>query len=248
MIKYIRADLYRIFRRKARIIIALLFIYLTVDQFWPGKQADTTIVDAVDVIESVLKYAPPILGFLEMFYVFADDFAGKTAQIAIGTGIKRIQVIMTKWVDMLILISLDLMVLTGLSAGLAQLQAGSMPAGLSSSLVAHVVVAIISTMAYVSIVMPIMFAMQSVTLSNILYLVLSFGLIFKLLGFVSQLERLQKFNIGSITLTNALNVLRSRMLLGSFHIVRVSFIAIVIYTAAGIAVTYLIYRNRELEF
>lgn len=246
MIRYISADLYRIFRRKARLIIAIIILYLVGDVFRPHMESDTTIVEMVDMIETMLKYAPPIIGFLEMFYVFADDFAGKTAQIAIGIGIKRREVVLTKWADMVIISAIDITVIAALASVLSSMKSGAMPTQLLVSVISHAVVAVMSIAVYTSVVMPIMFAMQSVVVSNILYLILSFGLIFKLLEYVAMMEKLQKFNIGSITLTNALNVLRSRMLLGNFHIV--SFMTIIIYGAAGILITYLIYRNRELEF
>ena len=246
MRNYISADLYRIFRRIPRWIfigIVLTMIFLV---FKPSKDESLTIVELVEEIETTLKFAPVFIGFIEIMYIFGDDFVGKTAQIAIGIGVNRNKVILAKWLEMIIVTAIDVITIVILALVLSVMRTHTLPAQLVADIIAHTLVAIMATAAYTALVFPVMFAMQTITVAFLLYMLLSVGAINQLMQLLFQLKWLKKLTLENYTLTNCLNVFRSRMILGSFHIK--SMIGIIIYIAGALYLTYVVYKKRELEF
>lgn len=247
MKQYLNADLYRIFRRIPRLIMLFFVMVIISVFFWPDSNDEVTIIDLIDLLQSCIKYVPVYIGFIEVIYIFGDDFAGKTAQIAIGTGVKRSQVILAKWLEMIIIVAIDASVIAVWAIILSVIKTHSIPAELVFNIIAHIIVCVIATGAYIAIVFPIMFAMQNITVAFLIYNLIAFGLFNKIIGFIVTANKfLRKFNLENFTLTNCLNVFRSRMILGSFKIE--SMIGIAIYIAVALYLTNLIYKKRELEF
>lgn len=246
MSKYIKADLYRIFRRIPRYMLLALVMIVVVAVFWPGSNDDSTIIQLVDLLETFLKYSPIYLGFIEIIYIFGDDFAGKTAQIAIGIGVKRSQIIFAKWLETMIVVGADIAMIVVVSLGLSVFKTHTLPIELLVDIFAHMAVSVVATAAFVALVFPIMFLMQSITIAFLLYMLFCSGAINKIIGYLANMKYLRMLNINNLTLSNCLNVFRSRMILGSFHVQSV--MGIVIYVVVTLWITIFIYKKRELEF
>lgn len=246
MSKYIKADLYRIFRRIPRYMLLALVMIVVVAVFWPGSNDDSTIIQLVDLLETFLKYSPIYLGFIEIIYIFGDDFAGKTAQIAIGIGVKRSQIIFAKWLETMIVVGADIAMIVVVSLGLSVFKTHTLPIELLADIFAHMAVSVVATAAFVALVFPIMFLMQSITIAFLLYMLFCSGAINKIIGYLANMKYLRMLNINNLTLSNCLNVFRSRMILGSFHVQSV--MGIVIYVVVTLWITIFIYKKRELEF
>lgn len=247
MKKYINADLYRLYRRIPRLVLLFVIFAVIAMIFWPDKKSDTTIIELIDLLEGCLKNVPVYIGFIELLYVFGDDFAGKTAQIAIGTGIKRKEVIFSKWLETIIVTAIDVVVIVVIGLVLSVISKHTLPAELVRDIIAHAVVAVLATAAYMAVVFPIMFMMQNITVAFLIYIVLASGTINKILGYVLSLNKfIRTLALEHFTLTNCLNVFRSRMILGTFQFESV--IGIIIYIALALYVTNLLYKKRELEF
>lgn len=246
MNKYIKAELYRVYRRIPRLIMLGLILLAMIDIFRPGSNKDSTIIELVDLLEQALKYAPIYIGFVEMIFVFGDDFAGKTAQIAIGTGIRRSQVIFAKWFEALIVVAIDTAAVVVVALVLSVIKTHTLPAKLLVDILAHMVVSVLSTGAFMALVFPIMFMMQGITVAFLIYILLSSGAINKIIGLIGNAKFLVKLNIANYTLSNCLNVFRSRMILGSFQIESV--LGIVLYVGLALWFTCFLYKKRELEF
>ena len=245
MRRYIRADLYRILRRiKHWVFIAIfaLIAYISFDPF--GSESTGTV--NYDVMMSMVKWMPAVLGFVEILFVFGDDFRGKSAQIAIGIGIDRFKVVLVKLIDMVIVYSIDLAGLTLFSVALCLPTKGRLPLQLFWSLLAAELISILACAAFTALAMIIMFAAQDITLGLIIYLLLATGLLKKLITLLASLGKISRFHLDTYTLSNCVSVLRARALLGSFNIV--TFLGILIYIAIGIGATYAVYRKKELEF
>lgn len=247
MIKYIRADLYRLWRRIPRLVMLALVLLAVGDIYKPGDNAGSTILDLIDMFESTLKYVPVYFGVIELMYIFGDDFAGKTAQIAIGTGVTRREVVISKWLEVIINTAIDASVMTVMVLIECLIKTHTMPISLVGAVLVHLLVCIMATAAFMSLVLPIMFAMQNITVAFLIYVLLASGLVNKLVDFLSnQIKFIRVYHLGSYTLYNCLNVFRSRLILGSFNIT--SLIGVTIYVAAALMATILIYNKKELEF
>lgn len=246
MLNYINADLYRIFRRIPRWIMVGIVMVVIAVLFWPDSNSDSTIIELAELLESTLKYVPVYIGFIEIIYVFGDDFAGKTAQIAIGTGVKRNQVIFAKWIEFVITVATDVVMIVVISLVLSVVKTHYLPAQILGDLIAHMIISILATGAYVSLVFPIMFAMQTITVAFLIYIIIAAGAINKIIGLISGTKLLKHLMIENYTLTNCLNVFRSRMVMGNFHFE--SILGIIIYICLFIYLTTVVYKKRELEF
>ncbi len=247
MKKYINADLFRLYRRIPRLILLFVIFVIIAILFWPEKESESTIIDLIDVLEGCLKYVPVYIGFVELLYVFGDDFAGKTAQIAIGTGIKRKEVILSKWLEVIIVTAVDVVIITAIGLILSVISKHTLPGELVIDIFAHAVVAVLATGAYMALVFPIMFMMQNITVAFLIYIMLASGAINKILGYVLSLNKfIRTLALEHLTLTNCLNVFRSRMILGTFQFE--SIVGIILYIALALYITYILYKKRELEF
>lgn len=247
MKKYLNADLYRIFTRIPRWVMLFLVMLVVSVLFWPDKKSEATIIELVDLLQTTLKYVPVYMGFIEMIYIFGDDFAGKTAQIAIGTGVKRNEIIFAKFLEILIVVFFDAFVISAWSLILSAIQTHVLPAELVFNIIAHMIVSVLATGAFMSLVFPIMFAMQNISVALLIYTMLAAGAINKIVNLIVTYNKfLRRFNLESFTLSNCLNVFRSRMILGSFKVE--SILGIVLYIGIFLWLTSVVYKKRELDF
>ena len=246
MKKYIRADLYRLFRRIPRLIMLVIVFAAFFDMFRPSQNPGTTIIELTDLLESALKYVPVYIGFIEILYIFGDDFTGKTAQIAIGTGVKRHQVILAKWLEIVIAVAIDVIIIVVLVLTLSFIKTHTLPAEIVTDVLVHALISILATASYMALIFPVMFFMQSITVSFLIYILLASGAVNKIISYVGNGQLVRWIRIENYTLTNCLNVFRSRLILGNFQFESV--IGIILYLGISLFLTYIVYKNRELEF
>ena len=246
MKNYIKADLFRIFTRIPRWILIGFVLFIVGAVFWPGDNEDATIIQLMDMLEMTIKYAPVYLGFIEIIYIFGDDFAGKTAQIAIGTGVKRNEVILAKWLEVIIITAVDICMITLVAVVFCLIKCHNIPFNLLVDLLAHMLVGVLATAAFMALVFPIMFAMQNITLAFLVYIMIASGAINSLIGYLAGFKWVRVLRLDQFTLSNCLNVFRSRMVLGSFQ--WESMAGIILYIGITLGVTCFIYKSRELEF
>lgn len=103
MKNYILADLKRIIKKKSFVfailafaILYILLIFIVVNETFTGEQykIDTTLF---------INFFPLFVGIPIFLSVYNDDFKSKSMQVAIGYGISRPKIILTKIIDTIIL-------------------------------------------------------------------------------------------------------------------------------------------------
>lgn len=246
MRNYMKADLSRIFKRVPRIITMLFLLAIDVVVFWNGKKSTNTGVDIANVLTTILKWLPAVIGFIEIGYVFGDDFKGKTAQIAIGIGVSRRAVVICKWLEMIILGAIDTLVIIVVAVLTTSLTGVPIPSEMAGEVTICGVMAVLSVAGYTAMVLPVFFMAQGVALGNLVYLLLSTQLFMKLVGYIGSIQKIAWMHLSNYTLSNCLNVLRSRLILGSLHYE--SLLGIAVYIVLYLIVTVRLYRKLELEF
>lgn len=246
--RYIRADFYRVLHRIPRWIMLAIFWYAVVNAGLAGMGSEEGLIAAnsVSSISALLIYSPVVLGFIELIFIYGDDFKAKTMQVAIGTGISRKRIVNIKWVEAMILVGLDLLG----SFVLVMLAGLIFRIGYSGDHILQVFgmcfCAFFKTTAYLGVVMIIMFLSQGTTFALILYLLMSPGLLNKLMGLVAKIKVIKRFHIDNYTLTSCLDVFSARIALGTIH--WPALIGIIIYMVVCFYLTVLVFRRRELEF
>lgn len=247
--RYIRADFYRVLHRIPRWIMLGIFWFIVFDSAFAGYNSEDKVLLAADSlasISSILVYCPMALGFIELIFIYGDDFKAKTMQVAIGTGISRRRIVNIKWVEATILVGMDLLVGFILVIFINLIFATGFSGYHVLQLFAMCFCAFFKTIAYLGVVMIIMFSAQGITFALILYLLLSSGLLNKIVGLLAKIKAIKRFHLDNYTLTGFLDVFSARVALGTIH--WPALFAIMIYMVICFCLTVLIFRHKELEF
>lgn len=245
MLRYMKADLVRIFTRLPRIIIGILFL-LAFNYWMKVSPETTTSIDMVSGMSKALRALPAVIGIFEMLYVFGDDFKGKTAQIAIGIGISRKKVVLAKWFEIVLISAIDIIFLSIIYNVKGMICGIQLTGDMRAEICIAIFVAVLTVAAYTAIELPVLFSSQAITLPVLLYLLTSSTLVARIINLLGTMGIMKKIGAYSYTLDNCLNVFRTRLLLGNFSATAIA--GIVIYLILGLVVTFIIYDRVELEF
>lgn len=115
MINYILADSRRIFRKKSFIITFCayfaLFLIMVFIYFNPSFTSDSYVAKT----KTFIGYFPFIIGLVTFLSVYFDDFKSKSMQVAIGFGLPRYKVVLSKFLESMILLFLSIFCVFALS-------------------------------------------------------------------------------------------------------------------------------------
>ena len=244
MSRYIAADMSRILKKISHWVMVAIVLYFIAD----SARTDTMEVgfDIADMIKSAFKFIPVPCGFFAIVYVFGDDFKGKTAQVAIGIGISRVQVVMAKWIETVLLTAIDTAIwITGAVVS-SLLSNGAITISVMPEILLTGLMSVIATSVYIAFAMMIMIPSRGTTFALLIFIFMSTGMIAKGLGYLVLFEPIQKLHVINMLPTNLINACRSRMILGSFAMLQ--WFALIAEIALFLFITILIYRKQELEF
>lgn len=243
--RYILADMNRVLKKVSFwiILILLILIFGSISQ---NEEAEGLIIDVIDQTKNIFLYACVPCGFFAMIYLIGEDLRAKTAQIAIGIGVKRGAVVMAKWLECVIFTAFCELLLILYSIASAAMNHANFTLDNWREILMVMIASVIGTGLYMAIVFPIIIASNGITLAMLVYIFLSTGLINKGLGYLEFLKPVQRLHIIGKTPTNLLNVCRSRMILGYFALGQ--WIGVILFIAAFLGLSILIYRKCELEF
>lgn len=105
MNNYIFADMKRIFHKKAFLamsgIYAGIFLLMMFVFFNPTFTADAYVAKT----KTFLNFFPLFIGLASFLSIYYDDFKSKAMQIAIGYGIPRYKVVLAKFIESILLLS-----------------------------------------------------------------------------------------------------------------------------------------------
>lgn len=263
MTNYIKADMTRIFKRIPRTVLMLItfaafalaiFTYVsTVRMFTRPEMAelglDMMVIPDI-VFSSIIQiagYAAGLFGLFELIHVFSDDLKAKTAQIAIGVGVSRIKVIFSKFFELVLLLAMDMVILLGVSVAMSAVLGDMMTGAQIMELLGTLTMGmLISNIAYLSLVLILIFATQSMTLAVLSFLVLKFHMVSGAIGMTEYIKALKPLNLGSYTLTTMLDKVSG--MIGGAEACLMPILAVAAYIVGAFLITCFIYRKKELEF
>ena len=244
------ADLKRISVRVPRIIALLILfaveVLFTIIITKTSSQAITAVGFMSYFGQFTQTVIPVALGLIELHAIYADDFKAKTMQIAIGIGVKRRHIVLSKFFEMLILVVVDL-ILYGLIIVAAATCAGlQIESPHLVMLVSYLISNGISIMVYTALTMILIFYMQSTGISVLLYVLFSLTIVNKIVGLIISIGFLESLSLGRFLATSLITKFYTSLMLGTFHVK--SFIGIMIYIVMAYIVTTILFKKRELEF
>lgn len=262
MRNYMKADLMRLVRRVPQMIVMLLVyaafaVSVIVAGVFAKAMADPLLADTMfakalsesfvlESIKTVAPYFTAIVGLLAMLFVFSDDFKAKTAQIAIGVGISRPCIILSKLAEAAILLIGNVIVFTVIGLVINVTQGAVMTGAQVGELVAFLTMNIlVSNMAYLALTSILLFTTQSMVISILAFLALSFHAVSGVLGAITYIPALSSIEVSQYTLTHFLGQ-ANEMIGGAFNVKAV--LAIIAYMVLGVGIATALYSKKELEF
>lgn len=248
MRRYIIADLKRILLRGPR-TFALVFTYVfgIISMFGVHKSGNWNSVELVSWLDQYTAILLIMLGVIEIFAVYGDDFKAKSMQAAIGVGISRKKIVFGKMIEVAILALVDIVVgvLIMIAFGCGVFRTEIRPEQVGE-ICAMYFSAWLYIMACASLAIILAFAVQGAALSAILYLLFVLEVVDGAISSLLNLKWIRELHLDQFQLTNLLDVFKARLILGTFR--WGEFIGILIYFVIGFVVTMLLFEKRELEF
>lgn len=236
-----RPHLVEIVLMAVAVILMAVWGRFTVDGNWNA-------VSYLSAISFPLSFMAMFLGLFDILAVFSEDFKAKTMQVAIGRGVSRTQVVLTKLLDVAMVLLTDLVLFFVLTVGLSW----GLGAPLTGSrLTQHVIdflVQWLDGIGYTAVVLSLLFHLQSMLMPILLYLILSGRAVYAILRLFTFWgpEWLQKLHLDNYTLDAFLDTLRTHLVLGQLN--PGALVGIAVYLVLGTVAAVLVFRKQELEF
>lgn len=248
---YFLADYRRALTCRLHVVqIVLLALAVVLAAVW-GKFTVTGNWNAVSYLSAIslpMSFLAMFLGLFDILAVFSEDFKAKTMQVAIGRGVSRTQVVLTKLLDVAAVVITDLVLFFALTVGLSLLLGAPLT---GSYLIEHMIDFLIQwldCMGYTAVVLPLLFHLQSMLVPILLYLILSSRAVYTLLRAFTFWgpEWLQKLHLDTYTLDAFLDTLRTHLVLGRLN--PGALVGVAVYLVLGTVAAVLVFRKQELEF
>lgn len=249
MLNYIRADLHRILRRVPRIVMLLLvFVIANVAMINKATSGQENAIGFMSHIPALISVTGAFFGLVEILAVFADDFRAKTMQVAIGQGVSRPQVVLTKAIEYAVLILMDTVVL----GVLAIADSAVVGIGLNGDDIYQIMIRVF--FAVVNALIPALFTMipifylQGTGLAAILFLLFYIDPLAQIFGFLlGTNEIVIRLRLKEIMFSSLLESVNTSLTLHT-NFPAVQLLGLAAYIVVGYLLTVLVFNKRELEF
>ena len=248
MRKLIRADVRRILKKRSVILFFLgMFLYLCINLAAKHALYPEPVVGVKEMIEKLNTFSI-VMGIVIFFAVYADDFKSSCFVMAIGRGISRTRVIISKLLDVTLVLGVMYLIMT-LFATLEFLALGmQFDDTLASAWFGSAFISLYKSVGYISLASMILYITNNVPLGIIslvtLYvLVPNSAILFSLNDSISRLhvERLHYAGLADSALAD--------FLFGSVGSAVIKLIlGFVIYFGGVLIVTTSLFEKKELDF
>ncbi|MDO5573543.1 MAG: hypothetical protein Q4G60_06155 [bacterium] len=246
MNNYIIADLRRILIRIPLLIAEVCLLGFLLIVILVTYNGDWNSVSFIANIRTLLQFMVVFMGLVMVIAVFADDFKTKTMQVAIGIGISRAKVILSKYIEIMVLTFINLFVMIILAFVMGGIFHANLIGEQVWELLGIFFVTWLSVISYTGLTMILIFYTQTVGLSGFVYLILSSGLVSFGIDRIFDIPALSSSHINMMTLRNVLSSFETYLAVGDFRLKL--FLGILVYMLSGYLISVLVFRNRELEF
>ena len=241
MTSYLRADLWRGFHTKARLILLTALMLVLAGILLYFRHDWVTLLEIEGI--ACQRVLPLVLGVVEMAFIVGDDFGAKTFQCAIGRGMRRRDLVVSKYFSISLFLLMDMAVEYLLFLAFYLCWGKST---MVSDLVCIMLICWFRMVVYMSIAMIPAFFLQGNLFGVMTYALLAPGVIEMLLNLFLNDERLQFLHLDRFLPGMILNKLYTQTLLGLFD-PKLILIAL-LFVAGGMIATWYLFRDIELEF
>lgn len=248
MLQLIKADLYRIFNKKGLYIFSgictvgfLLVLYLV-------KTPNFDFNTYTSFVSMVASFICIIIGPFIMGLVYNDDLRSKSLQSAIGFGMKRSQIVITKFIVAMIMYAVICFGFGALILTAPYMFA--IPVGniMQSALLTNFGIEVLRGIVYMAIASIAAFGTQKTTIVTTAYLLIATQTVSGILGLVLGMDFLTNLfgNLSQYLPSNMITRLNMQLLGGP---VDIKFpILIAVSVVVSILVSIILFNKKELEF
>lgn len=248
MSNYIKADLKRIFKKGSFLAVNVLFWVLVVLQAVLRREASFTTADYLEGCMQLAGYFSLIVGLPIFLGVYSDDLKAKSMQVAIGFGMSRNKVVLTKLFEVIIMT----LVIGTFSALVMSVIPWCLGLTITVRQVCLLVVVMLTEglriIGYISLGLPLIYRAQNSIPGLILYLLLASKIIWIIVQDILTRDIFTRI-LGDTTrfiLTNASYSLRG-IVTGAPHGLS-SYVVVLAYIVIPLLISLRVFKNRELEF
>lgn len=249
MLNYLIADLNRMSRKKSLVYTLAAYVGLFFIMVYMIYNPRLDAGGYASKTDMFLEFYPLVVGIPIFLSIYSDDFKSKAMQIAIGYGIDRNKIILTKAIETVILSVISGVLLGALAIVMPKIMGLTLSHEQFLGLAFSSVIGMLKIIVYVNISTILVYHYQNAMYGTISFVLLCSGTIRIILSLIFS----QKFVvdiIGNLTehlFTTLLAIEKLNYITtGSFKIT--SIIEIVLYMVIPVIVSMIIFRKKELEF
>ena len=249
MMQYIKADLFRIFRKKSVYYFifgcSVLYAGVLIILMTAGVTMDTyTIVASV-----LLNMVGLIVGTFVFALVFTDDLRSKSLQTAIGFGKRRSEIVMVKFFDVVIVMSIFILIIFGVLSLTPLLLSFGISLDLIRLIALNSLSAWLSVVVYTALACNVVYLTQKSTASVTAFVVMITGAMSTILTLILDQEFITKY-VGQISRFMPANLMGSfgQGIINSDITWVYSLIGLVIYIVVSLVLSTVFFKHKELEF
>ena len=198
---------------------------------------------------SFLGYFPLIIGQIVFLSVYYDDFKSKSMQVAIGYGMRRYKVVLSKIIESIILFVLSLVIIEIITMIVPVLLGLKLNGSQITEILFTLVIEMLRAIGYISISSIPVFYTQNAVNGTILYVLLSSKTIMLFLSIILGQDFIVNIfgNLTKLVYTIGLYSIRSTFM--QTGIINMSIVLmIIIYVILPTIISICGFRKKELEF
>lgn len=252
MMNYVLSDYKRVITRIPRIIFLLIYevifviFVLTKWRKTAGTYTSVALLNHSSTFFAV--WFTYVVCLVDFIHSFSYDFTAKTIQVALGIGITRLQVIISKLIQSALVMFTDFLVTFGVFVILSAITGTPMAGHQLKFVIYNGMGSIFLVIVSVSLLLPLVFRTQNMVMSMVGYFIIVLGLLTSLLRWFSRLGPvfLARLQLDQFTHDSCANTVLTNALAGNFQLM--PWIGVVIWFALGVYLTWLFFRKMELDF
>ena len=249
MYNYIVADIKRICHKKSFLITVGAYIGLFLLMMFIYSNPTFTENAYVAKTTSFLGYFPLVIGLIVFLSVYYDDFKSKSMQVAIGYGMRRYKVVLSKIIESIVLLVLSIVIIGIITMIVPMLLDLKLNGSQITEILFTLVIEMLRAIGYISISSIPVFYTQNAVNGTILYVLLSSKTIMLLLSIILGQDFVVNIfgNLTKFVYTFGLYGIRSTFM--QTGIINISiFLMIIIYVILPTIISICGFRKKELEF
>ncbi len=245
---YILADINRLIRRVPRIVL-LVLAYIAAVLFLVYSK-NSLVWNSVSFISSFATCFSIIgmaICLIEFLFVYASDFKAKVMQVAIGRGISRPRVVLSKFLEVGIMDIMSLVILCVIAVIFGLATGVHMNGEQAFELAVTFLMTVAEELIYTAVTSIFLFLLQNAGLAALIYLIVGLDPISYLLAFLSPYFKLiVSLHLRDYCYGTVCGLFRANLILGKFNFL--AFFIILVYLVAAYLITTVVFRKKELEF